>query len=748
MKRILININKLIVIINLIILIINLNFYNTTNILLKDIDKNNINNNINEKSINNDISNYKPTKIKNKINNNNNNDNNIYYNNLLLSNREIKKVFYSCFGSLNFDEACVICRYTVQKIYKVLDLSLTCPDVIKTDLLSQRSRNWKPDPSVLNKWVMLYASQQNNLMKSELNKKLLNDNNEYQKAKKKSSKYFNNKIAQHFKNKKFDKVDTNNNFYTNQITLNNKDSLTNKIKEFKLNNKNKNKKTAYNNSFLNNQKVNKEEFIKLDKNNVNELIKQIKDLKNNYKITNINDNNDSKSNNSFDNLYTKVINFNKNNLNKNTNEVNQINFLEKKALNANKENNILINNKANIENNSAYLNGLTNTNSINLDFNSYNKNYDVNNALDNFDVTKQLLSSLNLDKGKKITYLGTSYGNSNIFNYNNPYQNLNSTSNSNLDINKNIIDNSFEYRNNENKTSNSINNLKVKEIDFFNNNKNSTEYKLNKTLNTINTTELKSHNNSNNKNTTNFKINANLSNINNYDNNNNSTINNKVFNNMQYNNIEYKKNFKNDNNNILVKDYLTYNTTINKPEFLNTKNINEEIINKKERMYSRLNSIIINPPINKGSNIKYNSFIEEIIDTYNTKPIIVDENSLTKNTYINEEDDESNKTNIHDLNYKKLQYNKLKNKNKEYNLETHRRGRRRSRFPDPQWDCAEGNIIKLLKFICEEEVSLSYQKYCRPIFEQINTLVESFLYHDDNIEICQNLHMCPVTVEI
>ena len=100
------------------------------------------------------------------------------------------------------------------------------------------------------------------------------------------------------------------------------------------------------------------------------------------------------------------------------------------------------------------------------------------------------------------------------------------------------------------------------------------------------------------------------------------------------------------------------------------------------------------------------------------------------------------------VNYNKNLFETLINKSSNFNLETQRRGRRRSRFPDPQWDCAESQISKLVMYLCEEEVSFSYQKYCKPIFEQINTMVESFLYHDNNLEICQNLHMCPVTVDI
>jgi hypothetical protein len=93
-------------------------------------------------------------------------------------------------------------------------------------------------------------------------------------------------------------------------------------------------------------------------------------------------------------------------------------------------------------------------------------------------------------------------------------------------------------------------------------------------------------------------------------------------------------------------------------------------------------------------------------------------------------------------------FEELLDKSQNFNLETQRRGRRRSRFPDPQWDCAELQISKIVKYLCEEEVSMSYQKYCKPILLQINTMIESFLYHDNNLEICQNLHMCPITVDI
>ena len=133
----------------------------------------------------------------------------------------------------------------------------------------------------------------------------------------------------------------------------------------------------------------------------------------------------------------------------------------------------------------------------------------------------------------------------------------------------------------------------------------------------------------------------------------------------------------------------------------------EEIIDPEEDPFEKLNEKILNPP-------QMSSFLQ-------TSEFI---------------------------NFNKNLFEYLISKSSNFNLETQRRGRRRSRFPDPQWDCAESQISKLVIYLCEEEVSVSYKKYCKPIFEQINTMVESFLYHDNNLEICQNLHMCPVTMDI
>lgn len=68
--------------------------------------------------------------------------------------------------------------------------------------------------------------------------------------------------------------------------------------------------------------------------------------------------------------------------------------------------------------------------------------------------------------------------------------------------------------------------------------------------------------------------------------------------------------------------------------------------------------------------------------------------------------------------------------------------RNRSRFPDPQWECAEKNIKEMVDYICNEEISRSFVKYCKVLKEQINMVIESLLFHDLNDEICEKIKMC------
>ena len=71
------------------------------------------------------------------------------------------------------------------------------------------------------------------------------------------------------------------------------------------------------------------------------------------------------------------------------------------------------------------------------------------------------------------------------------------------------------------------------------------------------------------------------------------------------------------------------------------------------------------------------------------------------------------------------------------------KNRRRGDLPDPEWDCLERNVRDLIHFICEQEVSLGFMKYCKPLTDQLNAIIEGFLYHDSTSLICKNIHMCP-----
>jgi len=174
----------------------------------------------------------------------------------------------------------------------------------------------------------------------------------------------------------------------------------------------------------------------------------------------------------------------------------------------------------------------------------------------------------------------------------------------------------------------------------------------------------------------------------------------------------------------------------NKLDFLNKKEIKDESEKHKLVNVEKENEIINGnklKEIKKSLNNKENNTKNQKKDY---KPPVKNKNlPIVFSSFLETKDN---------INFDKNLFETLIQKTENYNLETQRRGRRRSRFPDPQWDCAETQIGKLVRYICEDEVSSSYQKYCKPIFEQINTMIESFLYHDNNIEICQNLHMCPV----
>jgi hypothetical protein len=65
-------------------------------------------------------------------------------------------------------------------------------------------------------------------------------------------------------------------------------------------------------------------------------------------------------------------------------------------------------------------------------------------------------------------------------------------------------------------------------------------------------------------------------------------------------------------------------------------------------------------------------------------------------------------------------------------------------FTHDQWICAEEELAKVLSYFCEEEVSQSYQKYCKLIFENFSKFIESFLLQNNDIETCQQIEVCPL----
>ena len=42
--------------------------------------------------------------------------------------------------------------------------------------------------------------------------------------------------------------------------------------------------------------------------------------------------------------------------------------------------------------------------------------------------------------------------------------------------------------------------------------------------------------------------------------------------------------------------------------------------------------------------------------------------------------------------------------------------RRRSRFPDPQWTCAYNNIKEQVDYMCNNEMPVSFSKYCKVLY--------------------------------
>jgi len=68
--------------------------------------------------------------------------------------------------------------------------------------------------------------------------------------------------------------------------------------------------------------------------------------------------------------------------------------------------------------------------------------------------------------------------------------------------------------------------------------------------------------------------------------------------------------------------------------------------------------------------------------------------------------------------------------------------RKRSRFPTPQYECVQRNLKEIVDYLCNQEISSSYQKYCKVIREMVNIVIEGLLYRDSIENICSSIKMC------
>ena len=680
-----------------------------------------------------------------------NSDNSEEFNQNLLTNAEIIEIL-KCFGDLNLREACVICRYIVQKIYSVLDITSMCPDVVETQFLSQRNRQWKPDSELMNKWISMYNIEKNHYDRVKGNMEKLKD---------------------------YDKILLEKNI-KKKIELNNLANLVqfqNKVNE----DIQKHKEIAHikdvvEQSFFN---MKSPEILPNNINNFND----IKDpINNSYQSVSSNKpdenvesyfNTKNQINNSKTNALPlqnedEISKLNKNNLQSKMNEFMSNDFKFKQTSNKNEEKS---DKKDVFEDNSIWdketINNEIPEKAQPLLYSNGNINYNFQNLIEN----------IKLPEGQSITYMGTSVGN--------PFSTVNNSQNNKNDkANLKIINNNLNQNENDKVNEKNENQLVEIPVNEVNNLSNDTQEKkdndnnLSNVENKLNTNESEQVNTNLNE----FKKNSNeiidniyknnntiVQEINNKENKNqtNSSPKNTQSDEINFTEVNLQKKQNNNLKQIKTKskfDIVQEDLRELEANTSEQKKINEALINALQdkttyKNFDPRNPKIINPPPMENPNAS-------LIQQNNLKLSSINQNQITENINMDEANhnmifqDMNNKISnppqftsfmelkqsiktIEDSNKELIQT--ILKRNKNFNIETLRRGRRRSRFPDPQWDCVETQIAKLLRYLCEEEISLSFQKYCKPLFQQISTIVESFLYHDNNIEICQNVHMCPNT---
>lgn len=663
------------------------------------------------------------------------------FNQSLLTNQEIKEIL-KCFGKLNLREGCVICRYVIQKMYQALDITGMCPDIIETQLLTSRHREWKPDPDIINKWVVLYNMQKDylNKIKPGVDKLASIDKKMHEVNLKKKIQLENLSSIIQFQNKVND--DANKQNKKHQTTLDDvgsdffnkssKENIVNKNEILNLNMPLDDNK-LYENYYNMRKKINSEatekislinkfgsaELVKIadttkddlnktrlsiinnkiGKNEVNNdlslgnqgaLENKIDSFFSTSENTDNKDNKDSKDSLRFKEVHNKnsIINDKIDELKKSKTKKTIIDFKEDDSI-FNSKNNFNENNIPKEAQPLLYSDGIL------------NMNY------------KNLIENMKLPEGQSISYLGTSIGTPMIKD-DSSKTNMKSYKNDKNEKTENIKSHNIE---NENATEFKYENIKLENdkkkeeenislIQIKDKSKSQTQSKA--STNEKNTKEQLLENEK-------LSIRSDKNKI--------KSVNESLKNFL----IEDPISYKDPKNKISNPPIINNNENIDQINFIETKNkenlnsIKNE--NKENDPYSYFDSKIKVPP-----SVSQSSFLssEEKFEYKHPNSIPVEGNSLPNE-------------------YRQDLFDTLVKRNREYNLETLRRGRRRSRFPDPQWDCVETQVVKMLRYLCEEEISQSFQKYCKPLFLQVSTIVESLLYHDNDIEVCQNVHMCQTT---
>jgi hypothetical protein len=576
-----------------------------------------------------------------------------------------------------------------------------CPDIVETKLLNQREREWKPDPQVINKWTILY-----NLQKDYMERILPQIE-----ATKKYDDVIHKKILK-------EKAEKDN--LANLIQFQNKVNGD-------LQKSHKEMTTKFDSDKADDDQLLHYKHLQTvgpSKPSLTDFNKNLLDKMRQNQITKTNQTSKSSLNPTNKSILMKHM---KNFLMKNGGfsfkEIPLENFRESH------------NSQKGLDNSFkslSYTQGkIPESKIINEDLINYNINDEAVKSSVNFD---KIVSGIKLNNGEKIKYLGTSVGS--------PYGGLNESTikdkitKMNEEVGKPVI-NKVNFMN-EHKQKKIVNKVEHKNFEQ------KFEAAMGKVKNSSHKEEVKiNHHEAEPKVKEQKKIERNTNSVSGEKNLNSKDRkeNNELNSNLSINTNQLKNNITKNRQEAQVKNELKLEKTEIEPATV--------FAQKSEKAFNINVPNVINAVENSFPNSFNNNFQRRSKFEFASDPVIdmqSEQEGAEHNKILNPPPISFLETSDV-ISFDRNLFNNLISKSN-FNLETQRRGRRRSRFPDPQWDCAEAQIAKLVRYLCEEEVSASYQKYCKPIFEQINTMIESYLYHDNNLEVCQNIHMCPVTVDI